>query len=99
METAGRRVLLLERFDRRGRERVPFLSAMGLLGAADNETYSYPEIADALRRHGAAVAEDLPELWRRMVLTCWSPTRTIIFETTASFTPAREDGGFRRLTT
>ena len=67
VKTAGRPVLLLERFDRRGRERTPFLSAMSLLGAADRETYSYLEIAEALRRHGAAVAQDLPELWRRMV--------------------------------
>ena len=66
-EVAGRHVLLLERFDRRGNERVPFLSAMSLLGAADHETGSYLEIADALRQHGAVVALDLPQLWRRMV--------------------------------
>ena len=64
---AGRRVLLLQRFDREGTERVPFLSAMSLLGATDGESYSYPEIAEALRQHGAAVAQDLPQLWRRMV--------------------------------
>jgi serine/threonine-protein kinase HipA len=40
---------------------------MSLLGASDGETYSYPEMADALRQHGAAVLEDLPQLWRRMV--------------------------------
>lgn len=66
-DVAGRRVLLVQRFDRQGAERVPFLSVMSLLGATDGETYSYPEIADALRQHGAAVAEDLPQLWRRMV--------------------------------
>jgi serine/threonine-protein kinase HipA len=64
---ARRRVLLLERFDRRDQARIPYLSAMSLLGAADREPYSYPEIADALRQHGAGVAEDLPQLWRRMV--------------------------------
>jgi serine/threonine-protein kinase HipA len=67
-DVAERRALLVERFDREQDERVPFLSAMSLLSAVDGETYSYPEIADALRRHGAAVAEDLPELWRRLVL-------------------------------
>lgn len=66
-DVADRRVLLLSRFDRRGTERVPFLTAMSLLGAADNETHSYPEIADALRQHGAAVTIDLSQLWRRMV--------------------------------
>lgn len=64
---AGRRVLLLERFDRLADERLPFLSAMSLLGANDGGTHSYPEIAEALRQHGAAVAQDLPQLWRRMV--------------------------------
>jgi serine/threonine-protein kinase HipA len=38
-----------------------------MLGAADRETRSYLEIADALRMHGAAVSEDLPALWRRVV--------------------------------
>ena len=68
LEKVGRgRVLLVQRFDRQATERVPFLSVMSLLGAADGETWSYPEIADSLRQHGAAVAEDLPQLWRRMV--------------------------------
>jgi serine/threonine-protein kinase HipA len=66
-DVAGRRVLLLDRFDRIGSERVPYLSAMSLLGAVDGQSYSYPEVADALRQHGAAVAADLPQLWRRMV--------------------------------
>ncbi len=62
-----KKVLLLDRFDRRSGERVPFLSALSLLGAADNETHSYLEIAEALRQYGAAVSEDLPALWRRIV--------------------------------
>lgn len=66
-EVAGRRVLLVDRFDREGAERLPFLSAMSLLGTADGDTSSYPEIAAALRQHGARVPEDLPQLWRRMV--------------------------------
>ncbi|MCY3845894.1 MAG: HipA domain-containing protein [Acidobacteria bacterium] len=64
---AGRPVLILPRFDRRAGRRVPFLSAMSMLGAADREPRSYPEIADALRRHGAAPREDLRQLWRRVV--------------------------------
>lgn len=69
---AGRDVLLVRRFDRRdlgapGETRVPFLSAMSMLGAADRETRSYLEIADALRMHGASVAVDVPALWRRIV--------------------------------
>lgn len=63
----GKPVIVLRRFDRIGRQRVPFVSAMSMLGARDNETHSYMEIADALRQHGAAAKEDIPALWRRMV--------------------------------
>ncbi len=64
----GRAVLLLRRFDRHGERRVPFLSAMAMIGAADGESdHSYLELADAIRRHGVRVDENLRELWRRMV--------------------------------
>jgi serine/threonine-protein kinase HipA len=66
---ANRPVFLLRRFDREGTRRRPFLSAMSMLGAADHETRSYLEIADAIQRHGAAPSEDLHELWRRIVFS------------------------------
>jgi serine/threonine-protein kinase HipA len=68
-EVAGRDVMLLRRFDRRGNVRVPFLSAMSLLNAADNEPHSYMEIADALRQYGAKADEDCAQLWRRIVFS------------------------------
>jgi len=59
---------LMRRFDRRGAERIPFLSAMSMLGARENEEgHSYLEIVEALRRYGAAPARDLAQLWRRVV--------------------------------
>ncbi|HEX4143945.1 MAG TPA: type II toxin-antitoxin system HipA family toxin [Pirellulales bacterium] len=61
-------VLLLRRFDREGTTRTPFLSAMSMLGARDNERHSYVEIVDALRRYGAQPVEDARSLWRRVVL-------------------------------
>ena len=64
---AGKSVLIVHRFDRRAGHRVPFLSAMSMLGAADREPRSYPDIADALRRYGAAARRDLEQLWRRIV--------------------------------
>lgn len=64
---AGKPVLLLRRFDRVGALRVPFLSAMSMLGANDNESHSYLEFADALRRYGAAPKRDMHLLWRRIV--------------------------------
>lgn len=65
----GRTVLLMDRFDRDGETRIPFLSALSMLEATDGEHRSYMEIADALRRHSAAASEDLRELWRRVVFT------------------------------
>jgi serine/threonine-protein kinase HipA len=64
---AGKAVLLLRRFDRAGGCRVPFLSAMSMLGADDNELRSYLEIVDALRQYGAEPAMDIRGLWRRIV--------------------------------
>ncbi|MPZ39972.1 MAG: type II toxin-antitoxin system HipA family toxin [Rhizobiales bacterium] len=66
-KVAGRDVLLLRRFDREGERRIPFLSAMSMLGAIDNDLHSYLEIADALRQYGAQPGEDTPQLWRRVV--------------------------------
>ena len=68
-KVADRDVLLLRRFDRRGDTRIPFLSAMSLLNAADNESHSYMEIADALRQYGAKAGEDCAQLWRRIVFS------------------------------
>ncbi len=60
-------VLVLKRFDRQGDIRVPYLSAMSMLGATDGDQRSYLEIADALRQHGSASKIDLRALWRRLV--------------------------------
>jgi serine/threonine-protein kinase HipA len=68
MEKVGdRHTLLLQRFDRADGRRIPFLSAMSMLDAGDNEPRSYLEIADALRRYGAKPEEDCAQLWRRIV--------------------------------
>jgi serine/threonine-protein kinase HipA len=68
LETVAKKpVLLLRRFDREGKRRIPFLSARSMLGAKDRETHSYLEIADSLRQHGAAPKADLQALWRRIV--------------------------------
>lgn len=66
---AGRAVLILRRFDRAGAVRIPFLSAMSMIGAGDNESHSYVELMDALRRYGAAPGTDGAELWRRIVFS------------------------------
>lgn len=68
IETVARQqILLSRRFDRRKNIRIPFLSAMSVLGAKDNEMHSYLEIADAIRQMSASPKEDLEALWRRIV--------------------------------
>ena len=63
---------LCRRFDRNGTRRIPFASAMAMLGCedmqeADNGTYL--DIAGFLMQHGAKPDDDLHELWRRMVFS------------------------------
>ncbi len=60
-------VLLLQRFDRFDNIRIPFLSAMSMLTAKDNEMHSYLEIVDAIRMHGEQSTQDSHELWRRII--------------------------------
>lgn len=45
----GRSVLLLDRFDRQGPGRIPYLSAMTLLEARDGDSHDYTEIAETPR--------------------------------------------------
>jgi len=66
LEVAGRSVLLSRRFDRADGRRIPFLSAMALLGAKDGQTGSYPEMVDALARHGSQAKKDARALYRRV---------------------------------
>ena len=64
---ADKPVLLLHRFDREQGNRVPFLSAMSMLDAKDNEPRSYMEFVDVLRQYGAEPKADIRGLWRRIV--------------------------------
>ena len=43
------------------------MSSMTALSADDNESHSYLELVDALRREGSRVSDDLSQLWRRLV--------------------------------
>lgn len=63
-------VLIARRFDRLNNNgRVPFISAMSILNATDNDNiqYSYMDIAYSIMEYGANPKEDLEELWKRMV--------------------------------
>ncbi|MDP9839836.1 serine/threonine-protein kinase HipA [Neorhizobium huautlense] len=67
IDVAGKRVMLSRRFDRRDNARIPFLSAMAMMGAKDGERGSYPEMVDALVEHGAQGKSDAQALYRRVV--------------------------------
>ena len=63
---------LCRRFDRDGARRIPFASAMAMLGCEDRqeeENGTYLDIAGFLMQHGAKPDADLPELWRRIVFS------------------------------
>lgn len=65
LEIEGRSVLIVDRFDRRGEERVGYVSAMTMLEANDHETFNYVDIAEAIEEHSPQATVDLQELWRR----------------------------------
>ncbi|MCA9436725.1 MAG: type II toxin-antitoxin system HipA family toxin [Candidatus Omnitrophica bacterium] len=69
IEVEGKSILISHRFDRQGKTRIPFLSAMSMLGAKDNETRSYLEIVDSIRQQGASPKANVHQLWRRIVFT------------------------------
>jgi len=62
-------VLIINRFDRNNKTRIPFLSAMSMLGASDNDglLHNFTEIANALIQYGAQPDKDMEEIWRRVV--------------------------------
>lgn len=63
---------LCRRFDRDGSRRMPFASAMTMLGCEDRQedgNGTYIDIAGFLMQHGAKPDTDLPELWRRMAFS------------------------------
>lgn len=66
-DVAGRPVSLITRFDRDGDRRIPFLSAMSLLGLNDGDSATYTDIAETIRMFSSAPTEDLHELFRRIV--------------------------------
>ena len=66
-DVANRPVSLIGRFDREDELRVPFVSAMTVLGLSDGDTAAYTDITDVIRMHSCRPTEDLHELWRRVV--------------------------------
>ena len=66
----GRSVLLLERFDREGGRRIPYLSGLSAIQGSDGERYSYLDLVSFIEEEGARPDEDIRELWRRVLFSC-----------------------------
>lgn len=64
---ANKPTLIIQRFDRHFKQRIPFLSALSMIGAKDNEQHSYLEIVDALKQYGASPSQDISDLWKRII--------------------------------
>jgi serine/threonine-protein kinase HipA len=61
--------VVITRFDRLDRARIPFISGTSLLGLTQGNPGAYTMLADAIRQFGEDVAGDLRELWRRLVFS------------------------------
>ena len=62
-------VALIQRFDRRGTARIPYISARTALGKTGTELGSYSEIVDFMRTHAADPQGDFRELFLRLIFT------------------------------
>ena len=62
---------LVKRFDRDGKRRIHFASAMTMLGKSDgassDDGSSYIDIVDFIKAYGACPKEDLTELFKRII--------------------------------
>ena len=66
---AKKAVLIVDRFDRRGEQRVGYVSAMTMLEATDGDDGSYLDIADVVERQSPNAGDDLRQLWRRIAFS------------------------------
>jgi serine/threonine-protein kinase HipA len=65
----GHNVAVITRFDRIGKNRIPFISAVTLLGLPQGDPGAYTLLADGIRQFGHDVLGDLRQLWRRLVFS------------------------------
>jgi serine/threonine-protein kinase HipA len=59
-------ILIVDRFDREGPDRIGYASAMTMLEAGDGDQRSYLEIAEVIEERSPAATSDLRQLWRRV---------------------------------
>jgi serine/threonine-protein kinase HipA len=69
MTIGERDVLIVDRFDRHGRTRIGYVSAMTMLEASDGDQRSYLEIAGIIEERSPAPTMELRQLWRRIAFS------------------------------
>ena len=69
VSVGGHSFAVITRFDRAGKNRIPFISASSLLGLPHGDPGAYTLLADGIRQFGNDVPSDLRELWRRLVFS------------------------------
>ena len=67
---SNRALLVLDRFDREGTVRIPYLSGMSAVQGVDGGSYSYLELVDFLEWIGASPTKDIRQLWLRLLFSC-----------------------------
>jgi serine/threonine-protein kinase HipA len=68
-EIAGKPVLIVDRFDRRGEQRVGYVSAMTMLEATDGEARTYLDLVEVIEEESDRATEDMRQLWRRIAFS------------------------------
>lgn len=68
-QIGGRSVLVVDRFDRQGEQRVGYVSAMTMLEASDGDRRSYLDLVEVIEEESDRVTSDLHELWRRIAFS------------------------------
>ncbi len=68
-EIDAKAVLIVDRFDRQGRTRLGYVSAMTMLEATDGNRASYLDIAESIEAHSADAGAELRQLWRRIAFS------------------------------
>ncbi len=69
VEIDGKSVVIVDRFDRIGDQRIGYVSALTMLERSHGDRGSYLEIADVIVRHSPQAGDDLRELWRRIAFS------------------------------
>ena len=70
LRIGDRSVLLLQRFDRHGAHRIPYISGLTAIQGEDGERYCYLDLVDFIEEESSRPAADLQELWMRALFSC-----------------------------